>query len=147
MLWQQLHTCYCEDAYHPLTNPKVIKLFHLFEVSSQRLTIDNAIYAVASILHFIFIRRLDFRLQGCRRHRPNGCAEYAADLAEQMGVDGGRPRVTDCPLACLTLPVLTLLRKISSHIDLIRVHDRQWYEKVRDAQRGGCGHCLCACTV
>ena len=28
----------------------------------------------------------------------------------------------------------TLLRKISNHLDLIRVHDRQWYEKVCSKQ-------------
>ena len=70
-----------------------------------------------------------FTPQGCRRHRPEGCCQYWRDMAAESGAPA-EGRSGDCPSACLTLPVLTLLRKISNHLDLVRVHDRQWYEKV-----------------
>ncbi|GMH36245.1 hypothetical protein BSKO_04113 [Bryopsis sp. KO-2023] len=63
---------------------------------------------------------------GCKRHKPNGCKE----AREEMGLQGR----LDCP-HCLVLPVLSLLRKISNHLELVkadRQHDEDQAQRDRE---------------
>ena len=71
------------------------------------------------------------RPAGCKYHRPDGCLRK---LKPPPPGEEPKPPRRGCPF-CLTMPVITLLRKVSNHLEMVKAN----VSEERGRELGGVG--------